>query len=118
MESPKLKEVLRERHWISSDSLSVMKKLSAKLKDDLCTIFLDARNHEPEVLRVSGNIIQDKTGRIIDFAKIPDAESILGTLLIESDPQFMACLRQSQVDKKNGNTRKYEDIARECGLRL
>ena len=29
---------------------------------------------------------------------------------------FMACLRQSQIDKKNGKTRKYEDIAKELGL--
>jgi len=118
MEQSKLKEILQEKNWTSSNSLSVMKKLSAKLKDDLCTIFLDARNQEPEVLRVSSDVFQGKTGLLIDFTKISESKSILDTLLIESDPEFMACLRQSQIDKKNGKTRKYEDIARECGLRL
>jgi hypothetical protein len=118
MEQSKLKEVLREKNWASSNSLSIVKKLSAKLKDDLYTIFLDAHNQEPEVLRVSCDVFQSKTGLFIDFAKISESKTILDTLLIESDPQFMACLRQSQIDKKNGKTRKYEDIARECGLRL
>jgi hypothetical protein len=117
MEQPKLKEVLQEKNW-TFNSLSVMKTLSGKLKDDLCTIFLDARDQEPQVLRVSSDVFQGKAGIFVDFTKISKSKALLNTLLIESDPEFMACLHKSQADKKNGKTRKYEDIARECGLRL
>jgi hypothetical protein len=118
METPKLTEILQEKKWTSFDSISMMKKLSAKLKDDLCMIFLDARNQEPEVLKVSGDVFQGKVYSTINFTKISELKSVIDTLLIESDHEFMACLRQSQIDKKNGRTRKYEDIARECGLRI
>lgn len=118
MEQPKLKEVLKEKNWASLKSLSVMRKLSARLKDDLCTIVLDAKNHEPEVLEVSKDVFQNKSKVVFTIKRIDELKELYATLAIKTDPELMECLQQSQEDKKKGNVRKFEDIARECGLTL
>jgi hypothetical protein len=116
MKQPKVKQVFPEKNWGSIKSLHALEKLNPQGKEDLCVIFIDAKGNEPEVLRVSGDVFQNKSGLSIDFGKIFDLKATLGTLLVKSDPEFMNCLRQSQIEKKTGNYRKFEDIARECGL--
>jgi hypothetical protein len=118
MEQPKLKQVLQEKNWASPSSLFTMRKLNAKLKDDLCTIFLDARNQEPEVLEVSADVFQDRSRIVFGFERIAELKELYATLEIKSNPELMECLRQSQKDKKKGDVRKFEDIARECELSL
>ena len=118
MEQTKMTQVLQAKKWSSIESIRNLEKLKPDNKKDMCTIFLDTNGSEPEVLSVSSDVFRGKTGLSIRFDKISELESVLGTLILESDAEFMACLQQSQIDKKNGKTRKYEDIARECGLKL
>lgn len=118
IEQPKMTQVLQAKKWSSIESINNLEKLKPDNKKDMCTIFLDTNGSEPEVLSVSRDVFRGKTGLSVHFDEVTELESILGTLMLESDTEFMACLRQSQIDKKNGKTRKYEDIARECGLKL
>jgi hypothetical protein len=47
-----------------------------------------------------------------------EMREMVGTLEAKMNPEFMECIKESQEDKKKGHLRKFEDIARECGLRL
>lgn len=116
MEQVKLKQVFPEKKWGSIDSLNAVETLNPSGKEELCTIFLDAKGHEPELLKVSDNFLQKKVGFFVDFGKIPDLKATLGTLLIKSDPELMTCLRESQVAKRAGNYRKFDDIVQECNI--
>ncbi len=120
METPRLKQVLPEKNWTSQSSVSTLEKLSPKLKDDMCTILLDARNDEPEVFEVVGNyVFQTKHPEIIRAKTIIiGIKEVLGTLEAKSNPELMECLQQSREDKKKGRLRKFDDVARECGLSL
>lgn len=111
-----MEQVLQAKKWDSAKSIHKLEKLTSIAKIDMCTILVDANGSQPEVLKVSGDVFKGQPEVLTKLAKA--VETVLGTYLLESDEEFMACLRQSQIDKKNGKTRKYEDIARECGLRL
>ena len=111
-----LKRVLPEKKWDSIESLDTLNRLNPKIKDDLCTIFLDVKGSQPELLKVEDHILQPKNSLFIDFAKISDLKVILGTLLIKFDAELMACLQESQVAKRAGKYRKFDDIVKECNL--
>jgi predicted CoA-binding protein len=119
MEQPSMEKILQAKKWDSIESIYNMEKLAPIEKIDMCTIFIDVQDvhgSKPEVFKVSNDVFSGQPEVSIEFTK--EAETILGNYLLQSDEKFMSCLRQSQIDKKNGKTRKYEDIARECGLRL
>ena len=116
VQSNRLTRIIPEKKWDSIETLDAVKALSAEDKEDLCTIFLDAKGSQPELLKVPKSFEQKKIGLIIDFKKINDLNATLGTILIKSNPELMSCLRESQTAKKLGNFRKFDDIARECGL--
>lgn len=108
-----LKQVFPEKKWGSIDSLNTLETLNCKAKEDLCTIFLDAKGNQPELLKAPDNMLQPKNGYFIDFGKISDLNDTLGTLIIKSDAELMTCLRESQEAKRTGNYRKFEDIVQE-----
>jgi hypothetical protein len=114
MSSNRLTVVFPKKNWDSVESLDAVAKLSPKDQEDLCTILLDTKGHQPELLKVPK--IPKTVGIPIDMKMLQDLNSILGTILVQSDPEMMACLRESQVAKKKGDYRKFEDIARECGI--
>lgn len=114
----KMRRVLPEKNWGSPSSLFGLAKLSSKTKDDLCTIVFDNLQGEPEVLEVKVDVFQYKSRISISSENMTKLREIMGTLEVKSNPELMECIRQSQVDKKRGDVRKYEDIARECGLEV
>jgi hypothetical protein len=116
MRSIKLTKVIPEKKWDSIETLDTLETLSPEEKADLCTIFLDVKGGQPELLKVPKHNSPKTIGLTVNFEKIHDLNSVLGTILIKSDPALMCCLRQSQLDKKAGNFRKFDDIARECNL--
>ncbi len=116
MQQPNMEQILQAKKWGTFDSINKVEKLPPISKIELCTIFVDAKGNQPGVFKVSSDVFKGQPDVFGTLVK--EIETILGTQVLESDQEFMACLRQSQIDKKNGRTRKYEDIARECGLRL
>jgi hypothetical protein len=88
------------------------------MKQDLCVIIFDVREEEPEVLEVQVDVFQNQSRILLQGDNMQALREILGTLEVKSNPELMECICQSQIDKKKGNVRKYEDIARECGLRI
>lgn len=116
MEQPRMKQVLPEKKWGSIESLNALEALNHRVREDVYTIFLDAKGNEPEVLRVSGDVFVNKVRLCIDSKTISDFKSLLGTIMIKSDPELMTCLRKSEIDRKAGKYRKFEEIARECGI--
>lgn len=118
LEQPKMVRILPEKNWGSSASISSLKKLSSKEKSDLCTIFLDVRRGEPEVLEVFVDVFQNQTKIILSSKNKQTLREIWGTLAVKSNPELMECIRQSQIAKKKGEIREFEDIARECGLEI
>jgi len=118
LERPKMVRVLPKKNWGSPSSLFGLAKLSPKRKDDLCIIVFDSHEGEPEVFEVLVNVFQHRSRVSLSTEKMTELREILGTLEVKSNPELMECIRQSQLDKKKGDVRKYEDIARECGLRL
>lgn len=118
LEQPKMVRVLQERNWSSPSSMFSLRRLSPKMKDDLFTIVFDTREGEPEVLEVLVDVFRNKTRISLAKESRNALAEMLGTLEVKSNPELMECIRQSKVDKKKGNVRKYEDIARECGLRV
>ena len=118
LKEPKMVQILPKKKWGSSSSLFGLAKLSPKKKNDLCVIVFDSHEGEPEVLEVKMDVFQYKSRISLSSENMTKLREILGTLEVRSNPELMECIRQSQLDKKKGDIRKYEDIARECGLRL
>jgi len=110
--------VLPKKNWSLTTGLFSIAKLSPKMKNDLCTIVLDARKGEPEVLEVLVDVFRNKSRISLSSESITELREIMGTLEVKSNPELMECIRQSQLDKIKGDVRKYEDIARECGLEV
>jgi hypothetical protein len=110
--------ILPEKNWSLPNSLVSLDKVSPKMTQDLCVIFFDVRENEPEVLEVLVDVFQNKSKVSLSNDSLRALREILGTLGVKSNPELMECIRQSQIDKRKGNVRKYEDIARECGLRI
>lgn len=116
LEKPKMKRILPHKKWVSSSSFRRMNELNPKTRGDLCTIVLDARKGEPDVFEVLVDVFQHRPKISLSVESITELKEVLGTLEVKSNPELMECIRQSQIDKKKGEVRKYEDIARECGL--
>ena len=111
-------QILPEKNWGSASSMFGLDRLSSKRKQDLCVIAFDVREGEPEVLEVRVDVFHKRTRISLSPESKTALAEVLGTLEVRSNPELMECLRQSKVDKQKGNVRKYEDIARECGLRV
>ena len=118
LEEPKMVRVLPKKKWSSPSSLFGLAKLSPQQKNDLCVIVFDSHEGEPEVLEVKVDVFHSKSKISLSNENMTKLREILGTLEVKSNPELVECIRQSQLDKKKGNVRKYEDIARECGLRV
>lgn len=118
LEQRKMVRILPEKNWSLPNSLVSLDKVSPKMTQDLCVIFFDVRENEPEVLEVLVDVFQNKSKVSLSNDSLRALREILGTLGVKSNPELMECIRQSQIDKRKGNVRKYEDIARECGLRI
>lgn len=118
LEKPKMVRVLPKKNWSSPSNMFCLDKLSPKRKQDLCVIAFDVREGEPEVLEVLVDVFHSKTRISLSTESKTALAEILGTLEVKSNPELTECLRQSKIDKQKGNVRKYEDIARECGLRV
>lgn len=76
------------------------------------------REDEPEVLEVLEDVFQNQSKTLLSEESIRSLREIWGTLAVRSNPELMECIRQSQIAKKKGEVRKYEDIARECNLEV
>jgi len=111
-------QILPKDDWSLQNSLSTLEKLSAKMKQDLCVIIFDVREQEPEVLEVRIDVFQNQSRISLQDDTMQAIREILGTLEVKSNPELMECIHQSQIDKKKGNFRKFEDVARECGLNV
>ena len=116
MEPIRMKQVLPQKNWDSIETLNALDALNPKVKEDLCTIFLDVHCNPTEIYQIIGEVVQRKSKLVISFKKFSDLNDTLGTILIKSDPEMMTCLADSQEDKKTGNYRKFSDIVRECNL--
>ena len=115
---PKMVCVLGKNDWEFPNSLAILDRLNSKKKDDLCTIVFDGLRSEPEVFEVHVDVFKNNPEVSLSDESITKLKEVLGTLEIKSNPELTECIRKSQLDKKKGRTRKYEDIARECGLRI
>jgi len=111
-------QILPKDDWSLPNSLFTLEALSSKMKQDLCVIIFDVREQEPEVLEVQVDVFQNQSRISLSDENMRALREILGTLELKSNPELIECLHLSRIDKEKGNVRKYEDIARECGLRL
>lgn len=87
------------------------------MEKDLAVIILDNCEQEPDVFAVNTNIFKNK--KSIEFTEVTTKKlkSMIATMEVRSNKELMDTIKQSKIDKEIGNTRKYEEIARECGLR-
>lgn len=118
LERRKMVRILPQKNWNLPNSLFSLDKVSPRMRQDLCIIFFDVRESEPEILEVLVDVFQNKSKISLSNENICVLREILGTFEVKSNPELMECIRQSQMAKKKGDVRKYEDIARECQLEI
>ena len=115
-EDPKMKLLLPENEWDAVNLIKFDRIMPRNRREDLSVIILDNCEEKPAVLEVIPNIFKNK--KPISFAaeSLVLIEELLAELEVRSNEEIMEAIRQSRIDKKEGNLRKFNDIVAELGL--
>lgn len=114
-EKPKMERILEENSW--KNSILSLELIETRRKKDIHIIVLDNYEREPEVSEVLINVFKNRRPATLSETSIQELKNLIATIEVKSNPELMEAIKQSKRDKKAGRTRKYDEIARECGLR-
>lgn len=114
-EKPKMECILEENRW--KNSILTLELLESRRMKDISIIVLDNYEREPEVSEVLINVFKNRRYVTFSETSIQEQKNLIATIEVKSNPELMEAIKQSKRDKKAGRTRKYDEIARECGFR-
>jgi len=115
-ERQKMVRVFGDDKLSFSNGMRSLRRENADSQLDLSTILLEVCAEHPEVFKVNKDIFKNKRPIRVSAKTSQNFKEIMATLEVQSSPELMEAIKRSRLDKGEGRTRKYEDLARECGL--